>query len=46
MKDPFTPGIGIARGLLLAENKNKLFEYDGHTKLNKSWAYTLSVKWA
>ena len=27
MEDQFTPGIAIARGLLLAENNNKLFEY-------------------
>ena len=38
-----TAGIAIAaaRGLILAENKNKLFEYGGHIKFNRSWAYGL-----
>ena len=37
---PVTAGIAIAaaRGLLLVENKSKLFEYGGHIKLNRSWA--------
>ena len=40
---PVTAGIAIAaaRGLVLAENRNKLFEYGGHIKLNRSWAYSL-----
>ena len=40
---PVTAGIAIAaaRGLLLVENKSKLFEYGGHIKLNRSWAYAL-----
>ena len=40
---PATAGIAIAaaRGLLLVENKSKLFEYGGHIKLNRSWAYAL-----
>ena len=40
---PVTAGIAIAaaRGLLLVENKSKLFEYRGHIKLNRSWAYAL-----
>ena len=33
--------IADARGLLLVENKSKLFEYGGHIKLNRSWAYAL-----
>ena len=38
-----TAGIAIAaaRGLLLAKNKNKLFEYRSHIKLNRPWVYTL-----
>ena len=38
-----TAGIAIAaaRGLLLVENKSKLFEYGGHIKLNRLWAYAL-----
>ena len=31
--------IVAARGLVVAENK--LFEYVGHIKLNRSWAYAL-----
>ena len=40
---PVTAGIAIAaaRGLLLVENKSKLFEYGGHIKQNRSWAYAL-----
>ena len=38
-----TAGIAIAaaRGLVLAENRNKLFEYGDHIKLDRSWAYAL-----
>ena len=38
-----TAGIAIAaaRGLIMVENRNKLFEYGGHIKLNRSWAYAL-----
>ena len=38
-----TAGIAIAaaRGLIMVENRNKLFEYGGHIKLNRSWAYSL-----
>ena len=40
---PVTAGIAIAaaRGLVLAENRNKLFEHDGHIKLDRSWAYSM-----
>ena len=40
---PVTAGIAIAaaRGLALAENRNKLFEYGGHIKLDRLWAYSL-----
>ena len=40
---PVTAGIAnaAARGLLLVENKSKLFEYGGHIKLHRSWAYAL-----
>ena len=40
---PVTAEIAIAaaRGLLLAEHKNRLVEYGGHIKLNKHWAYGL-----
>ena len=36
-----TPGIAIAaaRGLLMAEHKNRLAENGGYTKLNGHWAY-------
>ena len=27
--------------LVIADNRNKLFEYGGHIKLNRSWAYAL-----
>ena len=33
--------IGAARGLLLAENRNKLAEFGGHIDLNRHWAYSL-----
>lgn len=33
--------IAAARGLIMVENRNKLFEYGGHIKLNRSWAYAL-----
>ena len=38
---PVTVGIAIAaaRGLLMAEHKNRLFENGGHIKLNRHWAY-------
>ena len=38
---PVTAGIAIAaaRGLLMAEHKNKLVENGGHVKLNRHWAY-------
>ena len=40
---PVIVGIAIAaaRGLVLAENRNKLFEYGGHIKLDRLWAYSL-----
>lgn len=31
--------IAAARGLLMAENKNRLVENGGHIKLNRHWAY-------
>ena len=36
-----TAGIPIAaaRGLLMAEHKNRLVENGGHIKLNRHWAY-------
>ena len=36
-----TAGIAIAaaRGLLMAEHKNRLFENGGHIKWNRHWAY-------
>ena len=36
-----TAGIAIAaaRGLLMAEHKNRLVENGGHIKLNRHWAY-------
>jgi len=38
-----TAGIAIAaaRGLLLAENRHRLFVHGGHIKLNRHWAYSL-----
>ena len=38
---PVTAGIAIAaaRGLLMAEHKNRLVENGGHIKLNRHWAY-------
>ena len=38
---PVTAGIAIAaaRGLLMAEHKNRLFENGGHIKLNRHWVY-------
>ena len=30
-----------ARGLIMVENRNKLFEYGGHIKLNRSWVHSL-----
>ena len=40
---PLTARIAIAaaRGLLLADNRNKLVEYGGHIELNRHWAYSL-----
>ena len=32
--------IDTARGLLLAENQNKLAEFGGHIDLNRHWAYS------
>lgn len=38
---PVTAGIAIAaaRGLLMAEHKNRLVENGGHIKFNRHWAY-------
>ena len=38
---PVTAGIAIAaaRGLLMAEHKNRLVENGGHIKLNRHWVY-------
>ena len=33
--------IAAARGLIMVENRSKLFEYGGHIKLKRSWAYAL-----
>ena len=33
--------IAAARGLVIADDKNKFSEYGGHIKLNRSWAYAL-----
>lgn len=40
---PLTARIAIAaaRGLILADNRNKLVEYGGHIELNRHWAYSL-----